>query len=116
MDYQNLTGLEFAALRHLLGLTFEDLSRLLDVGEKTLRKWESGAAPIPEGVGIELQSLKLMHDLRVREYEDYARNEVEVLIDRNRSEYADNEMPRNWYVAALARVAGGDGGVEASWT
>lgn len=46
---------EFAAIRWLLGLEVEELSTRLDVNERTIRRWEQGDAPIPDGVVVEMQ-------------------------------------------------------------
>lgn len=46
---------EFAAIRWLLGLEVEELSSRLDVNERTIRRWEQGDAPIPDGVVVEVQ-------------------------------------------------------------
>lgn len=46
---------EFAAIRWLLGLEVEELSARLDVNERTIRRWEQGDAPIPDGVVVEVQ-------------------------------------------------------------
>lgn len=46
---------EFAAIRWLLGLEVEELAARLDVNERTIRRWEQGGAPIPDGVVVEVQ-------------------------------------------------------------
>jgi hypothetical protein len=34
-----------------------DLARDLDVADRTVRRWSAGAAPIPDGLGLELRAL-----------------------------------------------------------
>lgn len=46
---------EFAAIRWLLGLEVEELASRLDVNERTIRRWEQGGAPVPDGVVVEMQ-------------------------------------------------------------
>lgn len=46
---------EFAAIRWLLGLEVEELASRLDVNERTIRRWEQGGAPVPDGVAVEMQ-------------------------------------------------------------
>lgn len=70
---------EFAAIRWLLGLEVEELSTRLDVNERTIRRWEQGDAPIPDGVVIEMQewfslfldaqdkALDMMHEIYERQ-------------------------------------------------
>lgn len=69
---------EFAAIRWLLGLEVEELSVRLDVNERTIRRWEQGDAPIPDGVTVEMQewfslfldaqdkALDMMHEIYER--------------------------------------------------
>jgi len=41
---------EFKTLREALGLSISTLVRVIDVDERTLRKWESGKKKLPQGV------------------------------------------------------------------
>ena len=41
---------EFKTLRESLGLTISTLVKVIDVDERTLRKWESGKKQPPQGV------------------------------------------------------------------
>lgn len=53
----DLHPIEFHAAREHLGLTWNDLARLLHVNERTIRNWETGRATIPAGVKVELEQL-----------------------------------------------------------
>lgn len=41
---------EFKTLREALGLTISTLVKVIDVDERTIRKWESGKKKLPQGV------------------------------------------------------------------
>ena len=41
---------EFKTLREALGLSISTLVKVIDVDERTLRKWESGKKKLPQGV------------------------------------------------------------------
>ena len=42
-----MTGGELQTIREYLGLTGEDLARLVEVAPRTVRAWEAGTVPIP---------------------------------------------------------------------
>jgi hypothetical protein len=42
-----MTPSEFAAFREILGLTTHETARALRTSQRTVRRYESGAAPIP---------------------------------------------------------------------
>ncbi len=43
------------------------LSRALEVGERSVRRWASGEGPIPEGIWSELRSLLAAHSAAARD-------------------------------------------------
>lgn len=51
-------GWTLRAVRDGLGLTGAELAAMLDVAARTIRKWESGAAPIPPRVWEEVAELE----------------------------------------------------------
>ena len=59
-----MTGPEFRAHRHALGLSVNALTRALSVGnhpgpnERTVRRWEKGEWPIPGMAVLAIQQLK----------------------------------------------------------
>lgn len=48
---------EFRTIRWLLGLEVEEVAEILNVNERTVRRWEHAVNRIPEGIATE------MHDL-----------------------------------------------------
>ena len=46
-DDDAMTGGELQTIREYLGLTGEDLARLVEVAPRTVRAWEAGTVPIP---------------------------------------------------------------------
>lgn len=46
---------EFRAVREYLGLTHEWVAAGLGVTDRTVRSWESGRHPIPDGVRVEVE-------------------------------------------------------------
>lgn len=95
-----MTGAEFAARRHLLGLTLDELAAMIGVNPRTVRAWETGRDLIPERIGDELAALIDEHTALVERM--VASDEV-VGIVRDK-EVADMPRPRGWYVAAAARA------------
>ncbi len=57
-----MTGAEFEALRHLLGMSVDHLALELDVTSRSIRNWSSGKSRIPNGVAEHLwnETLELM--------------------------------------------------------
>lgn len=60
-----MTPAELRLIRESLGLSGEDLARHLDVAARTVRRWEHGHSPIPDGVGDELAALERDAEQRV---------------------------------------------------
>ncbi|WOF23859.1 helix-turn-helix domain-containing protein [Microbacterium betulae] len=81
-----LTAEEIAARRHLIGLTLEELAAELGVNPRSIRRWEAGTATPSAGVEADLERLVAEHTADTDRYPD---------IDENR--------PRGWVIAALAR-------------
>lgn len=94
-----MTGAEFAAHRHLLGLTVQELAGMLGVQARTARAWESGRDPIPWRVPDELHELGKGHAALAHRMATDGRP---IVITRDKT--ADTARPRGWYVAAAARA------------
>lgn len=60
-----MNGAEFALLRYELGLSLSQIAAFLDVNPRTVRAWNSGRDPIPQGVLLELDDLVHEHQLEV---------------------------------------------------
>jgi len=50
-----MTGAELRVVRDGLGLSGPQLARLLDVNDRTVRRWELDEAPVPEGVRLQIE-------------------------------------------------------------
>ena len=53
---------EFKTLREALGLSISTLVKVIDVDERTLRKWESGKKKLPQGVIDSLVAVNTLVD------------------------------------------------------
>lgn len=107
-----MSALEFAAWRHLLGLTFEDCSRLLHVTLRTVQKWESGAEQIPYGVTKEIEELYTQHTGVV----EHMLSQDGGALPRQKDAPEYREFPRGWYVAAAARAVDREKKLNLEWT
>jgi hypothetical protein len=108
---ERMTDAEFRVIREFLGLTGDWLAQHLNVSARTVRHWEQGKHPIPDGVRLEIERLEA-------ETGEFIGVCVKALMDlpdpgvyvyRNDAEYhAANpgvKWPASWYRAVVARVA-----------
>ncbi|MFD9965037.1 helix-turn-helix domain-containing protein [Amycolatopsis sp. NPDC058986] len=108
---ERMTPAEFRVVREFLGLTGDWLAQHLKVNPRTVRAWEQGRYPIPDGVRLAIE------DLEARTGE-FIGGCVEKLLDlpdpavityRSDTEYhaanPDIEMPASWHRAVCARIA-----------
>ncbi|MFE4915863.1 helix-turn-helix domain-containing protein [Streptomyces sp. NPDC056652] len=108
---ERMTDAKFKVVREFLGLTGDWLAEYLGVSPRTVRHWEQGKYPIPDGVRV------LMESLEVRTG-GFVGGVVAKLVDvpdpvvvayRSDEEYRaahpEISFPASWHRAALARVA-----------
>lgn len=57
-----MTGAEFRTLRDALGLNVDTCCRLFAVADRTVRRWDTGRLPVPEGVARQLLQLDASFD------------------------------------------------------
>lgn len=108
---ERMTDAEFRVVREFLGLTGDWLAAHLGVTGRTVRAWEAGKYPIPDGVRLE------MEDLEARTGQ-FVSGIVEKLMDlpdpgvltyRTDREYhaahPDIPFPASWHRAVVARIA-----------
>ena len=112
---ERMTGAEFAAHRHLIGLTLDELADTLGVNPRTTRAWETGRDLIPARIPAELGALVAEHGRLAKQMTDGR----PVGITRDKA--APSARPRGWYVAAAARALDGQqtdewDGISARWT
>ena len=94
-----LSGADFAARRHLIGLTLEEVADVLGVNPRTARAWEAGRDLIPERICGELAALIDEHTVLVEQMLD-SKEVVGIVRDKD----VATPRPRGWHVAAAARA------------
>lgn len=109
---ERLSALEFAAWRHLLGLSFDEIASLLNVTFRTIQKWESGEANIPYRVAEELSELNRDH---IKLATVMANSDSPIVISYKKASFIGEKYPRGWYVAALSRALQIEPSIMAEW-
>lgn len=107
---ERMSGAEFAAHRHLLGLTLDEAADALGVRHHTARAWESERDPIPYRVREELRALIAEHS---RLADAMAADGRPIGIRRDKDDASPR--PRGWYVAAAARALIAEPDLEVEW-
>lgn len=109
---ERMTDAEFRVVREFLGLTGDWLADHLGVSGRTVRHWEQGKYPIPDGVRLEIERLESLTGefvgACVEKFADMPPASV-VVTYRSDAEYRaahpDGAFPASWHRAAVARVA-----------
>jgi len=105
-----MTDAELKVVREFLGLTGDWLANYLGVSPRTVRHWEQGKYPIPDGVRLAIEDLEA-YTARcvagvVEKLKDYP---DPVVTYRNDAEYhaahPEVPFPASWHRAVIARVA-----------
>ena len=108
---ERMTDAEFRVVREYLGLTGDWLAARLGVSGRTVRHWEQGKYPIPDGVRLELERLEA-------ETAEFVGRAVEQLMDvvdptvvtyrtdaEHQATHPGVRWPASWHRAAVARIA-----------
>ena len=108
---ERMTPAELKVVREFLGLSSAALAKYLGVSDRTVRHWEAGKYPIPDGVRLEIEKLEAYTA-------EFVAGVVEKLMDipdpvvvtyRTDEEYhaahPEIPLPASWHRAAIARVA-----------
>lgn len=106
-----MTAAELRVVREWLGLPAPWLAAHLQVAERAVSRWESGASVVPDGVRLEVERLERVTaehvDTAVRAAEDA--RDPELLTYRTdadfRAHHAGQLWPASWHRAVCARVA-----------
>ncbi len=106
-----MTDAEFKVVREYLGLTGDWLAGHLDVDQRTVRSWEQGRYPIPDGVRLDIEDLEhrtaAFTEGVIGKLLDVA--EPVVLVYRTDADYhravPGSAFPASWHRAVIARVA-----------
>lgn len=104
-------GVELAVARDRLGLSQSDLTRVLGVGARSVRRWEMGEDLVPAGVWETLDALRAEHDETVRELSAAVRvvdGEAVLEVPLHGGDPAIFR-PRAWFVGAVRRLLDGSG-------
>ena len=104
-----MTGAEFAARRHLLGLTLDELASALGVNPRTTRSWEAERDQIPARLPAELDALTTEHTKLAQEM--IAAGSVQIV----RAKHDNQDRPRGWYVAAAALATATNPDLRVEW-
>lgn len=110
-DDERMTDAEFRVVREYLGLTGDWLATHLGVTARTVRHWEHGKYPIPDGVRLAVEDLEertaQFVAAVVKELLDVP--DPVVVVFRTDAEYhrahPEIEFPASWHRAVVARVA-----------
>lgn len=108
---ERMTPAGFKVIREFLGLTGDWLASHLDVSPRTVRNWEQGRYPIPDGVRLAIEDLE-------QRTAEFVGGCVEQLLDlpepgvvtyRTDKEYhaahPEIPFPASWHRAVVARIA-----------
>lgn len=114
---ERMTAAEFRTVREWLAVTGDWLAGHLGVNPRTIRSWEQGRDPIPDGVRLDLEAL----EDRAAEQVDAAiaalgdADDPVLLVYRDDAEalaaHPDAAWPASWYRRIAARAAHGMPGV-----
>lgn len=104
---------EFRVHRESLGLPIAWIRDWLEVGERSVWRWEDGKSPIPDGVAQELLQLvevtRRSVDSLCAELSAMPVSERRVLTYRTdtdfRAHQPDTQFPASWHRAVVARAA-----------
>ncbi|MFC5281623.1 helix-turn-helix domain-containing protein [Arcanobacterium canis] len=107
----SMSALEFAAVRHNLGLSFEELAHILGVTLRSVQYWESGRSKVPQGI---IEALDRLDRENLRLAISMAEDEGIISLSRSRADYPDR--PRGFYIAALGRAISLNPDLMAEWT
>lgn len=97
-----MTAAEFRMVRAWLGVTGEWLAGRLGVALRTVRRWEHGYTPVPDGVRLELEALEQVAAEQVEKLIVALRDAPDVVLTIPR---VDSDWPAGWWLMVAARVA-----------
>lgn len=108
---ERMTDAEFRVVREFLGLTGDWLAAHLNVTGRTVRAWEQGKYPIPDGVRLAIEQLET-------DTGEFVSGVIEKLMDlpdpgvityRTDADYhaahPESPFPASWHRAVVARIA-----------
>jgi len=108
---ERMTPAELRVVREWLGLTGEWLAEGLGVQDRTVRRWEAGTSPIPDGVRIQIEELEALTAQQVEASVAQLMDMPEPTVATYRSDEDFRSAapgvrwPASWHRAVVARVA-----------
>lgn len=108
---ERMTPAELKVMREYLGLTGDWLAKWLKVSPRTIRHWEEGKYPIPDGVRLEVEHLENMTAENVTKMIETLMDLPDPQLITYRTDadlnaaQPDNRWPASWHRAVCARVA-----------
>jgi len=108
---ERMTPAEFKVVREFLGLSGDWLAEHLKVNPRTVRAWEQGRYPIPDGVRLELERMETQTGEFIGRAVDRLMDlpDPAILTYRSDPEYhtahPDVAWPASWHRMVCARVA-----------
>lgn len=108
---ERMTDAEFKVVREFLGLTGDWLAAHLSVSPRTVRHWEQGKYPIPDGVRLAIEDLEVQTGAFVTGCIEQLQDlpDPGVVTYRSDEEYhaahPEIAFPASWHRAAVARIA-----------
>jgi DNA-binding XRE family transcriptional regulator len=111
-DDERMTPAEFRVFREWLGLTLDWLAEMLGVQGRTVRRWEAGTAPIPDGVRLQIEEHEAktarfigLEVARLRDAADIAMTTYRTDADYRAAVGGAPTLPASWHRAVCARIA-----------
>lgn len=106
MDEQ-MTDAEFRCVREWLAVDVEWLAQRLGVADRTVRRWEAGTSPIPDGVRIALEQLEYFAACQVGEAVERLRDmrDPEIVVYRTDAAFEASVPGVVWPASWQRRVA-----------
>jgi hypothetical protein len=108
---ERMTPAEFRVVREHLGLTGDWLAGHLDVNPRTVRAWEQGRYPIPDGVRVAIEDLEERTATFVAAVVAQILDVPDPVVVTYRSDaelraaHPEVGFPASWHRAVIARVA-----------
>ncbi len=108
---ERMTDAEFRVVREFLGLTGDWLAGHLGVSPRTVRYWEQGKYPIPDGVRLEIEDLEQRTGEFVAAVVSKMLDVADPVVVTYRSDAEYHEahpeigFPASWHRAVVARIA-----------
>lgn len=108
---ERMTPAELRVVREFLGLTGDWLAGHLNVVSRTVRAWEQGKYPIPDGVRLEIERLEAQTAEFIGACVDALLDQPEPGIVTYRSDadyhtaHPEIPFPASWHRAVCARIA-----------